>query len=92
MPGATRKKIPGMLPCLVPSWPEILQIWISFRSRSDLVLDADHAIYIYICRRVSFGTTFLAFQELETVPPFLKKSFLQHPEPNQELETDPPDS
>ena len=26
--------------------------------------------YIYICRRVSFGTTFLAFQELETVPPF----------------------
>ena len=26
-------------------------------------------IYIYICRRVSFGTTFLPFQELETVPP-----------------------
>ena len=48
--------------------------------------------YIYICRRVSFGTTFLAFQELETVPPKKKKSFLQQPEANQELETDPPES
>ena len=34
----------GMLPCLVPSWPDIMQIRISFRSRSDLVLDADHAL------------------------------------------------
>ena len=32
----------GMLPCLAPSWTQIMQICISFRSRSDLVLDADH--------------------------------------------------
>ena len=29
-----------------PSWPQITQICISFRSRSDLVLDADHALAI----------------------------------------------
>ena len=34
----------GMLPCLAPSWLQIMQICISFRSRSDLVLDADHAL------------------------------------------------
>ena len=34
----------GMLPCLAPSWPQIMQICIAFRSRSDLVLDADHAL------------------------------------------------
>ena len=34
----------GMLPCLVPSWPQIMQLRIPFRSRSDLVLDADHAL------------------------------------------------
>ena len=34
----------GMLPCLVPSWPQSMQLRISFRSRSDLVLDADHAL------------------------------------------------
>ena len=28
----------GMLPCLAPCWPQIIQICISFRSRSDLVL------------------------------------------------------
>ena len=33
-----------MLPCLVPSWPQAMQLCISFRSRSDLVLDADHAV------------------------------------------------
>ena len=33
-----------MLPCLVPSWPQSMQLPISFRSRSDLVLDADHAL------------------------------------------------
>ena len=33
-----------VLPCLVPSWPQIMQIRLSFRSRSDLVLDADHAL------------------------------------------------
>ena len=33
-----------MLPCLVPSWPQIMLIRISFRSRSDHVLDADHAL------------------------------------------------
>ena len=29
----------GMPACLVPSWPEIMQICISFRPRSDLVLE-----------------------------------------------------
>ena len=35
---------PGLLPCLVPQSksPQIMQSCISFRSRSDLVLDADH--------------------------------------------------
>ena len=28
-----------MLPCLVPSWPQIMQIGISFSSRSDLALE-----------------------------------------------------
>ena len=28
----------GMLPCLVPSWPQSMQLRISFRSCSDLVL------------------------------------------------------
>ena len=37
----------GMLPCLAPSWPQIMQICISFRSRSDLVLDADHALEFF---------------------------------------------
>ena len=41
----------GMLPCLVPSWPQIVQIRISFRSRSDLVLDADHALDFVILSR-----------------------------------------
>ena len=46
-PGAPIRKIPlytGMLPCLVPLWPQIVQIRISFRSRSDLVLVADHSL------------------------------------------------
>ena len=34
----------GMLPCLVPERPQIMQIRISFRSRSDLILDAEHAL------------------------------------------------
>ena len=52
----------GMLPCLVPSWPQIMQIHISCRSRSDLVLDADNAldfISISFCRRAS---RFIVFQ------------------------------
>ena len=32
----------GMPPCLAPSWPQIMQIHISIRSRSDFVLD--HAL------------------------------------------------
>ena len=47
MPGAPVSKVlvyTGMQPCLVPSWPQIMQIRIAFRSRSDLVLDADHAL------------------------------------------------
>ena len=53
-----------MLPCLAPSWPQIMQIRISFRSRSDLVLDADHAldflsylVYIRVPRFVVFQTS-----------------------------------
>ena len=38
-----------MLPCLVPSWPQSMQLRISFRSRSDLVLDADHALDECFC-------------------------------------------
>ena len=34
----------GMLPCLVLSWPQIVQLRISFQSRSDLDLDAEHAL------------------------------------------------
>ena len=34
----------GMLPCLVPWWPQFMQIGISFWSRFDLVLDADHSL------------------------------------------------
>ena len=34
----------GMLPCLVPQWPQTMQSCISFRSRSDLLLDADHSL------------------------------------------------
>ena len=34
----------GMLPCHAPSWPPNMQIRISFRSRSDLVLDADQSL------------------------------------------------
>ena len=48
----------GMLPCLVPSWPQIMQIRISFQSRSDLVLDADHALdslsYLVLQACISF--------------------------------------
>ena len=33
-----------MLPCLVPYWPQAMQLRISFRSRSDLVLGAEHAL------------------------------------------------
>ena len=42
-----KTKIPvytGMLPCLVPQWLPITQLGISFRSRSDLALVADHAL------------------------------------------------
>ena len=38
----------GMLPCLVPSWPQIMQLRISFRSRSDLGLDADPMPWIFL--------------------------------------------
>ena len=60
-PGAPIRKnlaYSGMLPCLVPSWPEIMQIYISFRSRSDLVLDANHALdflsYLVLQAWISF--------------------------------------
>ena len=45
--GTPTRKIPmypGMLPCLAHRGPQIMQIRISFRSRSDLVLDADNAL------------------------------------------------
>ena len=47
-PGAPIRKIlvhTGMLPCLIPSWSQTMQIRSSFQSRSDLVLVADHALY-----------------------------------------------
>ena len=48
----------GMLPCLASSWPQIMQIRISFRSRSDLVLDTDHALdflsYLVLQACISF--------------------------------------
>ena len=48
----------GVLPCLVPSWLQIMQIRISFRSHSDLVLDADHALdflsYLVLQACISF--------------------------------------
>ena len=50
-----------MLPCLAPSWPQIVQIRISFRSHSDLVLGADHASDLYpisFCRRLSHFVVF----------------------------------
>ena len=65
MPVAPTRKMlvyTGMLPCLVPSWPQIMQIRISFRSRSNLALDADNALDfspISFYRRVS---RFVAFQ------------------------------
>ena len=40
----------------------------------DQVLTLQH-IYIYICWRVTFCTTFLPSEELEAVPPFLNVSF-----------------
>ena len=50
-PGTPTRNIlvyPGMLSGFVPSWSQIMQnsylVPISFRSRSDLVLDADHAL------------------------------------------------
>ena len=51
----------GMLPCLVPSWPQMMQIRTSFRSRSALVLISDNALDfpISLYRRVSH---FVAFQ------------------------------
>ena len=44
----------GMLPCLFPSWPQIMQIRISFRSRSDLILDADHALDFFLKSDLAF--------------------------------------
>ena len=35
---------PGIFPCLARWWPQIMQTDISFRSRSDLGLDADHLL------------------------------------------------
>ena len=50
------------------------------------------AIYIYIyAGELVLVPFFLPYQESGTVP-HKKKSFLQQPEANQELETDPPDS
>ena len=47
----------GMLPRLVPSRSQIMQIRISFRSRTDLVLDADHAWDFLILSR--FASVYL---------------------------------
>ena len=47
--------------CLVPWLPQVMQISISFRSRSDLVLDADHSwdflgTYLVLQACISFGS------------------------------------
>ena len=45
--------------CLVPSWPQIMQIRISFRSRSDLVLAwLSFSNSISFCRRISHFPVF----------------------------------
>ena len=46
-----------------PSWPQIMQICMSFRSRSDLVLDDDHALDYFLSdlafqARISFYSVF----------------------------------
>ena len=50
----------AMLPCLVPSWPQSMQLRIAFRSRYDLVLDADHALdflsYLVFQARISLSS------------------------------------
>ena len=49
--GAPIRKIlvhTGMLPCLVPSQSQVMRMQISFRSRSRLVPDADHAFNFFI--------------------------------------------
>ena len=43
----------GMLPCLVPSWPQIMQIRISFRSRSDLCSGCWRCLGFFILSRFS---------------------------------------
>ena len=52
----------GMLPCLAPSWSQIIHIRISFRSRSDLVLDADHALDFYPTSFYRRTSRFIVFQ------------------------------
>ena len=49
---------PGVLPCLVPQWPQIMQIRISLRSRFDLVLDADHTLDFFILSRLQACISF----------------------------------
>ena len=52
----------GMLPCLLPWWPRNMQISISFQSRSDLVLDADHALDFLSNLVLQVCISFVAFQ------------------------------
>ena len=52
---------PGVLPCLVPQWPQIMQRCMSFRCRSDLVLDADHSL--------DFSGTYLVLHCSKTLTP-----------------------
>ena len=51
-----------MLPCFVSSWSQIMQIHISLRSRSDLVLDADHALDFFSHLVLQACISFVAFQ------------------------------
>ena len=65
MPDAPIRQIlvqTGMLPRLVPSRPQIMQILISFQSRRDLVLDADHALDFCPISFYRRASRFVAFQ------------------------------
>ena len=51
----------GMLPCLALHGLKLCKICISFRSRSDLVLDADHALDFYLISLFRRASRFIVF-------------------------------
>ena len=48
--------------CLVPSWPQLMHIRISFRSHSDLAVDADHTLGFLSYPVLQACISFVAFQ------------------------------